>query len=220
MPFTQDAWKQIEPLYAQILQHPFLLELSAGTLSRERFQHYMLQDSLYLIEFARALSLIAAKAPDPALIFQFSVAAQQAIVVERALHEDFFKKFDLDPSAIHDTHPTPICLAYTNFLIATAHQQPVEIAIAGIIPCFWIYQEVGTHIHQQAAPDNDYQAWIDTYADDDFAEAVRSMKSITNRLAEMTDPGTRGEMMQAFIRASQYEWMFWDSAYQLAEWPV
>ena len=89
-----------------------------------------------------------------------------------------------------------------------------------MLPCFWIYWDVGTAIAQKAAADNPYRAWIDTYADEAFGEAVRTVIGITDRAAAATTRAVRDRMMKAFIRSSQFEWLFWDGAYQQRDWPV
>jgi thiaminase/transcriptional activator TenA len=85
--------------------------------------------------------------------------------------------------------------------------------------CFWICRDVGCAIARIAAPQNPYKAWIDTYADTRFGEAVRTVIAITDRAADTTAPNIRARMLTAFIRACQYEWLFWDGAYQRRGWP-
>ncbi len=218
--FTDDAWERIAPLYAKILDLPFNQELAAGTLARERFVFYMLQDAHYLSWFARALAVTAARAPDNEAVIQFASSAREALVVERALHESFFARFGVPPEEAAAIEPSPTCAHYTHYLLALAHNAPYEVAVAALLPCFWMYWEVGKHLLAIAAPDNPYQAWIDTYADEAFAEGVRKVIAITDQLAEATTEARREAMHEAFRRASQLEWMFWDSAYRQEAWPI
>ena len=220
MSFSDDAWRQITPLYGSILGLPFNQELAEGTLSRERFTFYMLQDAFYLTYFARALAVTAARAPDNDALIQFASSAREAIVVERALHESFFQRFGVSAAEAAATEPSPTCSHYTHYLLALAHNAPYEVAVAGLLPCFWIYCEVGKHLLRIARPDNPYQAWIDTYADESFAEGVRKVIAISDEVAGAASPTVRDGMMRAFVRASQLEWMFWDSAWRLERWPL
>ena len=100
MSFTADLWTSIEPVYAAILRHPFVTGLTDGSLPRARFQFYAVQDALYLREFARALSLAAARAPRDEWIIMFNDHAAGALRVERALHESFFAEFGLTPEGV------------------------------------------------------------------------------------------------------------------------
>jgi thiaminase/transcriptional activator TenA len=220
MSFAQDAWQRIAPLYAAILDLPFNRELAAGTLSRERFTFYLLQDAHYLTYFARALAVTAARAPDQDALIQFAGSAREAVLVERALHEGFFRDYGISPAAAAATEPSPTCAHYTHYLLALAYNAPYEVALAGLLPCFWIYWEVGKHLLATAKADNPYQAWIDTYADEAFADGVRKVIAISDRVAGAPTPALRDQMHHAFRRASQLEWMFWESAYRLERWPV
>jgi thiaminase/transcriptional activator TenA len=220
MSFSTEAWRRIGPLYDSILNLPFNQELAAGTLSRERFTFYMLQDAIYLTSFARALAVTAARAPDEDAIIQFAGSARTAVVVERELHAGFFRTFDITPERAAATEPSPTCQHYTHYLLALAHNAPYEVSVAALLPCFWIYWEVGTHLMNTAVPDNPYQPWIDTYADAAFAEGVRKVIAITDQLGTDATAGRAEEMLAAFVRASQLEWMFWESAYRLEAWPI
>jgi thiaminase/transcriptional activator TenA len=149
----------------------------------------------------------------------FAQSALGAIAVEQALHGRYLRDFGVDPAGIADSAPAPDCLAYTSYLIAAAYHDPWEVLVAALLPCFWIYWDVGCAIARTAAPQNPYKAWIDTYADARFGEAVRTVIAITDRAADATTPATRAKMLAAFVRACQYEWLFWDGAYQRRGWP-
>ena len=122
--FSQEAWARNAAAYETIRSMPFNAELAAGTLPQDRFRHYIVQDAHYLIGFGRALSLAAAKAPDPDTIVQFSRAAQEAIVVERALHGGFFRDYGIGPETFAATPLTPACDHYVCYLMATAYAEP------------------------------------------------------------------------------------------------
>jgi thiaminase/transcriptional activator TenA len=220
MTFSDEAWQRIGPLYDAILGLPFNRELAAGTLSRERFTFYMLQDAIYLTQFGRALAATAARAPDEEAMIQFAGSAQAAVVVERELHAGFFRTFGITPEQAAATEPSPTCEHYTHYLLALAHHAPYEVSVAAVLPCFWIYWKVGIHLFDITKPDNPYQPWIDTYADEAFAAGVRKVIAISNRVGADATPPVRERMLKAFVRASQLEWMFWDSAYRLEAWPI
>ncbi len=220
MSFSQQAWQHIAPIRNAIEEMAFLRELAAGTLRRESFQFYMVQDALYLAEYSRALALAAASAPTHDATLFFAQSAETALVVEQALHRSFFAQFGIAENEAAKTEPSPTCLAYTSFLLATAQTKSYPVLLAAILPCFWIYKDVGDRIAMSAARDNPYQAWIDTYTDADFEAATVQARTLTDVAAAATGESERTEMLQAFTRCSQYEWMFWDSAYRLESWPI
>jgi thiaminase/transcriptional activator TenA len=218
--FSQEAWDDNAPVYEIIRTMPFNADLAAGTLSEARFKHYITQDAHYLIGFGRALALAAAKAPNPDRVVQFAKSAEGAIVVERALHGSFFTQYAITPAVFVATTLSPACHHYVSYLMATAYAEPYEVLLGALLPCFWIYAEVGRDIHARAKPGNPYQAWIDTYAGEDFHAAVRAVIGATDEVAATASPSLRERMHAAFARATQLEWMFWDSAYRLEQWPV
>ena len=218
--FSAEAWNRNTQVYEVIRTMPFNAALAAGSLSEARFKHYITQDAHYLIGFGRALTLAGAKAPNPDRIVQFAKSAEGAIVVERALHGSFFQHYGITSEVFAQTPLSPACHHYVSYLIATAYAEPYEVLLGALLPCFWIYAEVGRDIHSRAAAANPYQAWIDTYAGEEFHNAVRAMIAATDEAAEAASSSLRTRMHAAFARATQLEWMFWDSAFRLESWPI
>jgi thiaminase/transcriptional activator TenA len=218
MSFTNDVWAETKGLQDAIAAMPFNAELAAGTLPMETFRGYIVQDAHYLEGFARALALAGARAPDADAVARLAGSASGAIAVERQLHGDYMARFGVTPEAFAATPPSRACDHYTAFLIRAAAVDPFPVAVAALLPCFWIYHRVGTAIHAEAAVDNPYRAWIDTYAGDDFAASVRGMLDLTDRLGAEADAAGRAAMGRAFARSSWHEWMFWESAHRREGW--
>jgi thiaminase (transcriptional activator TenA) len=215
--FTDRLWQEITPIYDAILAHPLLAELADGSLSRERFVFYMQQDGLYLQDFARTLGLAGVRSPDAATVQAYLDFGSVAVTVERALHESYFAEFGVSEAV----EKAPACFAYTNYLLATGAVGSYAEVVAALLPCFWIYREVGNHIYRTAAKgleSNPYRRWIETYAGDSYDAAVESALSITNRVAASVTQEDRERMVTAFRTSSRLEWQFWDSAYRLEAW--
>ena len=220
MTFSSDAWARNAALYDKTRSMPFNQELASGQLSEQAFRHYMIQDAHYLLAFGRALAVAAAKADHADGVVQFADAAKNAVVVERSLHEGFMKQFGIDAQTFASTPLSPASHHYTSFLIATAWSAPYPVALAALLPCFWIYAEIGRDIHARATRPNPYSAWIDTYAGEEFHTLVREVIASVDKAADKASAQTREDMHRAYTHAAQLEWMFWDSAYRLGEWPV
>lgn len=214
--FSQELWKAIEGPYGKILEHPFIQELIEGELSKEVFSFYIGQDALYLKEFGKALSLLGARSERSEHLLQFARFAEGGIVVEQELHEHFFQKFGVEEPG----EASPTCRNYTGFLLSTCALKDRAEGMAAVLPCFWIYREVGRYIHERSTPDNPYKEWIETYVSEEFDELVRKAIGILDELAESSSRDLRERMKAAFIQGTRYEWMFWDSAYRLETWPV
>jgi thiaminase/transcriptional activator TenA len=217
--FSETAWHRTAQLRSAIHKLPFNTELAAGTLSRERFRGYIIQDAIYLGQYSRALAIAGAKAPDAESLHAFVQSALEAVSVEQALHERYLAEFGVEAAQLGAAEPSPDCLGYANFLLATAYHEPWNVLVAALLPCFWIYWDVGRAIAQHAKSDNPYHAWIETYADEQFGDAVGQVIAIADRAAIATTPAGQTRMLDAFMRSSLYEWLFWDSAYQQRGWP-
>jgi len=218
--FTAELWRAIETTFGAILCHPFVTGLTDGTLPRESFRFYAIQDALYLREFARGLALAGARAPRDEWIIMLAEHAAEALRVERALHEGFFREFGLSPDDVAATPLAPTNLAYTSYLLAVAYGRPFHEAIAALLPCYWIYWEVGKALERAGSPDPLYARWIGTYASDAFGDAVRGVLAATDAVAAAVGAAEREAMGQHFVTTSRYEWMFWEMGYRRERWPV
>lgn len=217
MKWTDQAWEAIQAIYQEILKMPFIEELKNGTLPLEKFQFYMLQDAKYLEHYGRALAALGSKAEDNEMALDFFEFGKNALIVERALHEAYFKQFKLEPN--QEITIEPVCHHYIHFLKSTVAYDPIEVATAAILPCFWIYKEVGDHIYQNQNTDNNpYKNWIETYSGDEFAEGVKKALQYSNYMAENSTDKGRKAMLEAFIAASILEFNFWDAAYRNIKW--
>lgn len=215
MKWSNHTWETIAPIYHKILKMPFIAELMNGSLPLEKFQFYMGQDAIYLEHFGKALAIIAAKSDNAEDMLSFLQFAENAVIVEKALHESYFELYELTENA----STQPACHHYIHFLKSTASLENIEVAMATVLPCFWIYKEVGDFIvtHQKNI-ENPYQAWIDTYAGEEFGEAVQKAISICDGYAEKATPATRKKMTEAFKSASYLEYYFWEAGYTLRSW--
>lgn len=213
--WSKKAWIKNQEIYTQILKLPFIQELINGSLSKEKFNFYIKQDSLYLAEFGKVLSGIASKLSNSADSETFLEFAKDTMTVERSLHGSFLNTNDQNSQA------SPSCLLYTSYLHKQLNQAPIEVCVAAILPCFWIYKNVGDYIlANQTKRNNPYQDWINTYGGESFTIAVEKAIEICDRLAEKSSSTIQNKMTEAFVMASKMEWLFWDSAWNQECWKI
>ncbi|SEL23690.1 thiaminase /4-amino-5-aminomethyl-2-methylpyrimidine deaminase [Blastococcus sp. DSM 46786] len=217
--FCDRAWAATADLRRVIDELPFLAELADGTLAPEAFRHYLEQDALYLGGYARALALLAARAPDaPAAAFWAGSA--QNCAVETQLHADLL---GTDLLGTPDGAPvaSPTCLAYTSYLVATAATAPYPAAAAAVLPCYWVYAHVGSRLAPVArsAADHPYRRWVATYDAAPFQEATATARRLTDAAARSA-PDQEAAMLTAFAVATRYELEFWRAAHARESWAV
>ena len=119
--FTSELWTGIGDIYSAILVHPFLTGLADGSLPHSTFAFYVVQDALYLGQYAQALAAVASRAPDNAGTEMFARHAADAVAVERALHSSLLAGLGIDPASVDAAEPAPTTLAYTSYLLAAVH---------------------------------------------------------------------------------------------------
>jgi thiaminase/transcriptional activator TenA len=215
MSFSQDAWEAIAPIRKAIGELPLLAGLEDGTLPHDSFVYYMAQDAHYLADYGRVLAAAASQTTDATELFFWARSACTVVTVERELHTARVADFAATPRS-------PTCTAYTSYLFSLAAAGCYPALAAGILPCFWIYEDVGGRLKESVGDltGHPYADWISTYGDPEFATATEHAEQIVDRLAAQADPGTVERMHQAFATASRYEWMFWDAAWRQEAWPV
>jgi thiaminase/transcriptional activator TenA len=92
--------------------------------------------------------------------------------------------------------------------------------VAALLPCYWIYWEVGKTLERAGSRDPLYARWIGTYASEEFGAVVRDVLACTDALAEGLRDHERETMRRHFVTTSRYEWMFWDMGWRRETWPV
>lgn len=218
--FSQQLWRGGAQTYAEILRHPFLTGLTDGTLDRDAFRYFVIQDSHYLRAYARALSLVSARATDPDAVALFAAHASNAIAVEKDLHVSLLQGLGLTQDDVEREGSGPTTTAYTSYLLGVCGTGTYAEAVAAVLPCYWVYREVGRELLAASSPDPAYAEWIDTYGSAEFDAVVESVLAVTDALGDDLGPSERRRCLEHFATTTRYEWMFWDAAYRQLAWPV
>ena len=223
--FTDRLWSETTALRAAIDDLEFLQRLGDGTLPLAVFGTYIEQDALYLAGYAKALALLAVRAPDPVTSGFWATASATTATVELSLHERLLSGGTL-PERQGEPEHSPACLGYISYLTATAATEPYPVAAAAALPCFWIYADVGkrlaTSAHEVLAadPEHPYAQWVTTYDSPEFQEEVARARQVVDAAADAATDAEREAMLTAFTIATRYELMFWDSALHPYPWPA
>jgi thiaminase (transcriptional activator TenA) len=216
--FTVELWSAIGPVYSRTLEHPFLKGLSDGTLPRARFRFYLLQDAQYLRAYSQALNVLAAKAPREEWAITLSTHAVDALRTERQLHESILRSYGVTEKQMREAKVAPSNLAYTNHLLATAYQRPFGEALAAMLPCYWIYREVGKELKKRGSSNPHYRRWIQQYADPAYGQAVEQVLAMMNQEARGMSSASRARAVELSVTSAHYEYMFWDMAWREEQW--
>lgn len=222
MSFSRHLRQLAEPTWKAQLTHPFVVALGNGTLPEPKFRYYIQQDARFLGDLARVFSAAAHKAPDSDSALRFNTLAEDTIVVERSLHENYGKKWKLTAAQMSSVPMAPTNYAYTRHMLSVAASGTAAEITVVALPCAWIYCVVGRHLLRKGPPSKNhpYRDWLMLYASPEFAEVQRWMRTKVDEWAKTAGDVARRRMEEVFLISSRYEWMFWEMAWNEEAWPV
>jgi thiaminase (transcriptional activator TenA) len=218
--FSARLWESIGDIYRAILAHPFITGLTDGTLPAESFAFYVVQDALYLQDYARALAAVGSRAPTSEAMQMFARHAVDAVAAELELHATLLSELGISADDVKRAEQAPTNRGYTSYLLATAHAGSYAEGVSAVLPCYWIYWEVGKELLRLGSPDPRYERWISAYAAPEYGAVVASVIAEVDRIALTVSSAERGLMSRHFRTTSRYEWMFWESGFRRESWPV
>jgi thiaminase/transcriptional activator TenA len=222
---AQSFWNAAAPLISTTEKHPFLVSMVKGTLPLPNFRYYVIQDALYLTDFAAALRIMGDKfkSIDEATsrrLHEFATGAEEC---EKSLHNSFFKQWDINDD---NAEMMPNTLLYTSYMIRVCSTRCEAEGLAVLLPCFWVYMHVGKcmlalreELGETVERCPQFDAWIDMYGGEEFEKEVKDYIEIVDRVAREVDGETLKKMEEHFIMSCKLEHMFWDQAQELMVWP-
>ncbi|MTB89506.1 bifunctional hydroxymethylpyrimidine kinase/phosphomethylpyrimidine kinase [Aeromicrobium senzhongii] len=199
--WTARAWRDSEPIRARVDACEFVRRLGDGSLEPDRFAWYLGQDALYLAEYAELLAHAGELAGTPEER-AFWEHGSDAAVEEARLHRTWVTELP---------EPAPATRAYLDHLHATARRDGHEALVAALLPCYWLYADLGRRLAAQGRPGHPFGDWLRTYADPAFLEAAEAARSIVDRVADAAPPDRRTTMAAAFDASMRHELAFFEA---------
>ena len=205
------------PIWEACLKHPFVTGIGDGTLSVEKFQHFMLQDYLYLFDYARVFALGVVKARDPELMRTFAANVDAILSGEMKIHRAYMKRLGITEEQVFAVKPALDNLSYTNYMLSVASAGgPMEI-VASILACSWSYAEIGQALAAipGAAEHPFYGEWIQGYASENYAATNQALIELMDKLTANATEEQIAYLTDVFVNCSRYELGFWDMAWEM-----
>jgi thiaminase/transcriptional activator TenA len=193
--------------------HAFVRGIGDGSLPEAAFRHYLGQDYLFLIHFARAYGLAAYKADDLEDIRAAAAAVSAIVDVEMGLHVDYCAGWGLTEADMAAQPEDPACMAYTRYVLERGQAGDLLDLQVALAPCVIGYGEIGLHLAADPATvrdGNPYAAWIDMYAGDDYQDVARAAVTQLDRLSERRGGEARyASLLKTFGDGTRLEAGFW-----------
>lgn len=205
------------PVWEACLRHPFVTGIGDGTLDMEKFRYFMLQDYLYLFDYARVFALGVVKARDPELMRVFAANVDAILGGEMKIHRAYMKRLDITEEQVFAIKPALANLSYTNYMLSVAQTGgPMEI-VASILACSWSYAEIGQALAAipGAAEHPFYGEWIRGYASEEYAATNQALIELMDSLAADAGEEQLAYLTDVFVNCSRYELGFWDMAWDV-----
>ncbi|MCR2803861.1 thiaminase II [Paenibacillus soyae] len=220
--FSERLYQSSRPIWERSHRHPFLTELRDGTLSPDRFIYYLKQDYVYLIDYAKLFALASVKSPDLETMHKFAELYHSTLHVEMELHRQYAERFGVPRAELERTKPAPTTIAYTKYMLDIATNGSLAQVVAALLPCMWSYREIGVTLAAipGALEHPLFSEWILMYSSDEFGQLTDWCIDQINRLADGLPERELARLEEHFLTTSRLEYLFWDMAYRLEEWPV
>ena len=177
----------------------------------------MLQDYLYLFDYAKVFALGVVKARDPELMRIFAGNVESVLNGEMSLHRSYMKRLGITEAQVLAVRPALDNLSYTNYMLSVAGVgTPAEI-VASILACSWSYAEIGQALARipGALEHPFYGEWIRGYAGGEYAAANAALIELMNDLAKDASEAQMRDLTGIFVNCSRYELGFWDMAWEM-----
>lgn len=207
------------PIWEKCLNHPFVQGIGDGTLAVEKFRYFMLQDYLYLFDYAKVFAVGVVKARDPELMRTFSKNVDSILNGEMKIHRAYMARLGITEKQVFEAKLALDNISYTNYMLSSAHAGgPAEI-VASILACSWSYAEIGQALAKTpgAAEHPFYGEWIQGYASEDYAKTNEALIELMDELAGNVTEKEFQVLSDIFVNCSRYELGFWDMAWEMRE---
>lgn len=206
------------PEWDAYTRHPFTEGLGDGSLPAPAFRHYLVQDYLFLIEFARAYALALYKSPTLADMREAAAGVAAILDVEMRLHVELAAGWGLRPADLEQAAPADELLAYTRYVLDAGMRGDLLALKVALAPCVVGYAEIAGRLAARPtglAATNPYRIWIAEYAGAAYQEVAARARGHLDRLAERyATPAREAELASIFREATRLEAAFWEMGWR------
>ena len=217
MTVTQRLYEAARPIWEACHAHPFVTGIGDGTLEVEKFRYFLLQDYLYLFDYARVFAWGVVKSRSPELMRFFSANVDAILGGEMKIHRAYMARLGITEEQVFAVRPALPNLSYTNYMLsAAAAGGPAEI-VAAILACSWSYAEIGTRLAARpgALEHPFYGEWVQGYSSEEYQETNRALVERMDALAAGCSEEEYRRLEEIFVACSRYELGFWEMAWKL-----
>lgn len=217
MKFSDILFEDVKELWGKYLEHPFVKEIGEGTLDKEKFKKYLIQDYLYLKEYTKVFAMGLVKAESLSDMNLYYSSIKGILEDETEVHTNYLKYFGIDLSKVFDNRKEITTESYTSYMLSIGLKGNLKEIAMTILPCTWSYQFIGRSLYEkykETLDGNFYKPWIEEYSSEEFEEGTEIWKDHINELCKDISEKEAENLREIFMKSSLYEMDFWDMAYK------
>lgn len=216
MKFSDILFKEVKELWEGYLEHPFVKEIGEGTLEKDKFKKYLIQDYLYLKEYTKvfAMGLVKARNRDEMNLYYQSIKG--ILEDESQVHTNYLRDFGLASKDIEEYKPNLTTTSYTSYMLGIGLKGDLKEIAMTILPCTWSYYYIGKNLYERYKKNlegNFYKPWIEEYSCDEFKNCADTWIDYINSICKDIPEEEVNNLKEIFVKSSLYEMEFWNMAY-------
>lgn len=215
MKVSEKLYESVKDIWSSYYEHPFVKGIGEGNLDIEKFKFYMIQDYLYLLDYAKIYALGIVKADDEEIMQGFSNMVNGILNGEMSIHRSYMKRLGITSEDIKNTDPNINNTSYTHYMLAIAQTGNLAELTVALLACMWSYQEIGKQLSKvpNSTEHEFYGEWIRGYISQEYKDVTKWVIDLTDELSKDMSEKQVNKLIEIFINTSKYEYMFWDMAY-------
>ena len=220
MAFSDILIKESSDLLKANYKHPFVTGVVNGNLEMDKFRYYMIQDMLYIVDYARAMAWVAPLMTNIPDIMRMLEATRETFEIEKLLKEQYFGQFDISLEDALNTRQAAACKTYIDHLFRYTRNGNLAEGLSAILPCSWIYVEIGLYYNSSTglSDSNPYTQWLETYANPVFIDLVDWWFSLLDKTTEHSNSKELKHLQSIFFDSCRFEWRFWEMSWNMEQW--
>lgn len=208
---TTDIWNAYN-------EHPFVLGIQNGTLDKDKFRYYILQDFLYLKDYAKtfAIGVAKAKSIETANLFAKYISVMNG---ELNIHSGYMGRLNVTQEEINILKPALDNLSYTSYMLRVAYEEGEAEVLAAILSCAYSYEVIAKKMldcRPDAVNDAFYGEWIRGYASAEYAADNKVLMDTLDKLTAAYTQEQLEHLAEIFIACSRYELAFWELSWTMS----
>lgn len=215
---TQQLLDYAAEVWTAYNEHPFVLGIQNGTLEKEKFRFYMIQDYLYLGDYAKIFALGVAKATSlsNAMLFSKYISVMNG---ELNVHSNYMARLGITQEDIDSAKRSLDSLSYTSYMLRVAYEETEVEIVAAILACAYSYEVIAKKIVENnpaAVDDEFYGSWISGYVSEEYSEENRVLIELLDDMTKSYTPAQTEHLKDVFLACSRYEMAFWDLSWNMS----